>query len=189
MKKRINLLTKHEKYIKIENIFSKIRIFTIVITTIFFLTNLLLFSLLINAQQEIKQLNLKKEELLKFMIDNADIEAKYKIFSIKYSSLKDILAQDVNFFPYYNIINESLKASTTDAIIKSIEIDKDKQTTFSVSFATFEEMINFLTNIENPDFTKNFQSLTLKSFSLIQGKEINKNEYLLNFEGKFKTNL
>jgi hypothetical protein len=186
MKKRINLLTKHEKYIKVEKTFAKIRMVTVAITCVFFLTNALFVLLLINQQQEIKKLNSKKEVLLKFLIENANLEAKYKIFSLKYESLKDILNQDVNFYPYYSIINESLKSATTEALLKSIKIEKDKTTNFSVSFATFSAMINFLTNVENQDFNKNFKSLSLKSFSLTQDKNINKNEYLLNFEGKFK---
>jgi len=186
MKKRINLLTKHEDYQRWEKIFSWIRLSTILSVIIFFITTLGLIFLLFENKKGIDELIKKKENLLKFISQHAPTEAKYQIFSKKFDYLKKILDQDVNFFPYYQLINQSLQSATTGAILKSITISKDKKTNFEVGFTTFEEMINFLNTVESSQFTQNFQSLSLKNFSLKQELETNKKEFLLNFEGQFK---
>jgi hypothetical protein len=189
MKKRINLLTKQEKYQRVEKIFFWIRVIASSSIVFLLIINLLSFFLHLNNKKEIGELNKKKTDLLKFLTENASVEAKYQVFTKKFNHFKQIIGQDVNFLPYYRLVNQSLQSATTEAVLKSIKISKDKKTTFVIGFTTFEQMINFLNTVENINFTKNFQSLSLKNFSLNREKQSNKNEYQLDFEGQFKEQL
>lgn len=182
MKKRINLLTKLEKYKKLEKIFFWVKVVSLLSIVFVLLINLFFTFLFLNKKKEIEELNTKKLILLQFISQNAPVEAKYQIFSERYSLLKKNLNDDANFFPYYQLITQSLQSATSGAVLKSIEIAKDKKTNFAVGFSSFEEMRNFLQRAESEEFTKNFQELILKNFSFGQ-------EYQLNFEGRFKENL
>jgi len=189
MKKKINLLTKLEKYQRLEKIFFWIKIFSFIFVLFVILINIIFNFFFLSKKGEIEELNRKKITLLQFISQQAPIEAKYQIFSQNFNLLKKFLNEDANFFPYYQLINQSLQSATTGAVLRSIEISKDKKINFEVSFSTLEEMLNFLETIERGDFIKNFQKLTLKSFSLKKNQQTQTNEFQLDFEGVFKENL
>lgn len=188
MKKGINLLVYHDKYKKTQIFFIKLK------KVIYFL---LLFSILISAfmliilnnkKNELDQLLEKKKYLEDQLSKKQNIDVKYQIFSHKFLQLKNILDSDVNFYPYYKLINDSLKKATISALLESIEITKNKETNFTVSFKDFNELINFLNHVEEINFLSHFNQLTLKSIVLNQNAaQMEKNQqYNLVFTGIFK---
>lgn len=188
MKKRINLLIYHKKYQETESLFSTIR--KVVMAFLFFSLLIIPIMLLIlnNKRTQLNQLIEEKNRLKEELNKKKDVEIAYQIFSHKFSQLKEILSADVDFFPNYQLINDSLKSATTGAFLDSIEIDKDKKTNFIISFQNLDELINFLNYIEEKKYLYNFSQLTLKSFSLDQSSLENQasKKYQLSFVGQFK---
>lgn len=188
MKKRINLLIYHKKYKETELVFSVIRKGV----TVFLFFSLLIIPLMLlilnNKKTQLNQLIEERNKLKEKLNKKKEVEIAYQIFSHKFGQLKEILSFDVNFFPNYQLINDSLKNATTGAFLDSIEIDKNKKTNFIVSFQNIDELINFLNYIEEKKYLSNFSQLTLKSFTLDQssfGSQAIK-KYQLNFSGQFK---
>lgn len=191
MKKRINLLTKHEKYRTIEEVFQKLRWLLGLLTGGFFVAYAFLFLFLSQQRTKINTLLAEKQTLLGFLLQNKEVEAKFIYFSGKYKQLNSILKDDVNFYPYYNLLNESLKSASPTPSLSSLVINKDKTTTFTLTFDDLNSLVSFLKFTESDVFVKNFSELTLISFASDQ-KSINKStvsknlNYKLDFKGKFK---
>ena len=188
MRKRINLLIYHEKYIKTEKFFLKFKKFIYSFLSFSILITLITLIILNNKKNELNQLVKEKKYLENFINKNKDVDIAYQIFSNKFSQIKNILNSDVNFYPYYKIINDSLKKATISASLESITITKNKETNFTISFKDFNALISFLDFIEDESYLSNFRQLTLKNINLNQKPTSNQagQEYKLDFVGQFK---
>ncbi|MBI4009079.1 hypothetical protein HY357_02505 [Candidatus Roizmanbacteria bacterium] len=140
------------------------------------------YGILLRQKQKIDNLSTQKKDILEFLLANKETEAKFVYFRNKHKQLSDILEGDVNFYPYYFLLKDSLKSSTPEAILDSVVIDKAKTFTFSVSIEDFPTMLSFLRFAESDDFLKNFNQLILSSFSNTQ---TSKKGYELGFRGVF----
>lgn len=188
MKKRINLLIYHDKYKKTEKIFLEFKKFIYFFLFFSILTTFFILIILNNKKNELNQLIKEKKYLESFLREKKDVDIVYQIFSNKFSQIKNILDSDVNFYPYYKIINDSLKKATISAFLESITITKNKETNFTISFKDFNALINFLDFIEDENYLSNFSQLTLKNINLKQKTTSNQanQEYNLDFTGQFK---
>lgn len=188
MKKRINLLVYHDKYKKTEVFFVRLKkvIYSLMLFSI--LLSAFMLIMLNNKKSELNQLLEKKQNLEDQISKKQDIDVKYQIFSRKFLQLKKILDSDTNFYPYYKLINDSLKKATISALLESIEITKNKETNFTISFKDFNELINFLNHVEEISFLTHFNQLTLKNIVFNQNADqTEKNQqYNLVFTGQFK---
>lgn len=137
----------------------------------------------LDAQQQ--DLIKKKETYLKYLLEEKEIEANMRYFKSKQTQLNTFLKEDANFHPYYEVLVNSIGATSANAVLDTIEIDKNRTTRFVVKFSNDEEMLTFLKNIESEDFLKSFISLSLQNFSL--NKQVAKgNRYELELRGVFK---
>lgn len=188
MRKRINLLKYHEKYIKTEKFFLKFKRFIYFSLSFSILITFITLIILNNKKNELNQLIKEKKYLENFISKNKDVDIAYQIFSNKFLQIKNILNSDVNFYPYYKIIIDSLKKATSSASLESITITKNKDTNFTISFKDFNALINFLDFIEDESYLSNFRQLTLKNINLNQTTTSNQagQEYKLDFVGQFK---
>jgi len=184
MKKGINLLKTQKRFIHLENFFSKIKGGTILIFFIFLTTYLVFYYLLFLQKQKIDGLVSQKKVLLDFFLQNKEVEAKFVYFRNKQKQISNILKEDVNFFPYYNLLKESLKQVNVEAQLDSVVIDKSKSVSFSLSFNNYSGLLSFLKFAESDDFLENFNQLSLINFSR-DDKQTQRNDYKLNFSGKF----
>lgn len=181
MKKRINLLITQKKYINLDNFFEKLKIVSIISFFIILVGCLVVYYFLLRQKQEINLLSEQKKDLLEFLLQNKQVEAKFIYFGNKQKQLTDNLKEDVNFLPYYNLLKESLHA---DAGLESVSIDKSKSVSFNLSFANYSDLLDFLRVAENDDFLKNFNQLSLVKFNKDE-LQSQKNNFKLSFSGKF----
>ena len=181
MKKRINLLITQKKYLNLESLFEKLKIFSIFCFFIILIGSLVAYYFLLQQKREIDLLSDQKKEVLEFLLQNKQVEAKFVYFGNKQKQLTENLKEDVNFLPYYNLLKESLNA---DAGLESVSIDKSKTVTFNLNFADYSDLLNFLRVAENDDFLKNFNQLTLVKFNRDELQK-EKNNFKLSFSGKF----
>lgn len=183
MKKKINLLSKQKKYIKLERVFQVLRICILVSGITVFLLDIIFFSLLLQQKKQLDSLTSDKNKLLEFLVANRKEETSFAYFRNKQKQIATYLKNDVNFFPYYNLLNDSLKSSSPEAQLDAVVIDKTKDVDFVVVFADFTSLLSFFKFAESDSFLKNFTNLNLKRFDL--GNKDNKN-YKLSFKGVFK---
>ena len=184
MKKGINLLKTQKRLIHLEIFFNKIKGGTIVIFFIFLATYLVFYYFLFLQKQKIAGLVSEKKVMLDYFLQNKEVEAKFIYFRNKQKQIGNILKQDVNFFPYYNLLKESLKQVNVEAQLDSVVIDKSKSVSFNLSFNNYSGLLTFLKFAESDDFLQNFNQLSLMNFNR-DDKQTKKNEYRLNFSGKF----
>ena len=182
MKKRINLIVKQKKYQHLERIFQSLRAAVIFVFIVFFINSLVYFFILYNQKAKIKTLESQKKDLLTYILQNKEIEAKFVFFNNKEKSITTILKNDVNFYPYYNLLVESLKASSPPATLENVTIDKSKATEFTLSFPQYSSLLVFFKFIESDIFLKNFTELHLVSLS---NKANKSGDISMNFKGKF----
>jgi len=163
--KRINLFSKQKKYLKIEQYFSWFRT-AVIIWVIGFLTfiGFILISLF-QQQQKLKTLDLQRKQYLAFLTRNNQIEAKFIFYKNKNAEFNNIMTNDVNFLPYYRVLNESLKFSTSAALLNTLTINKDRNTDFSILVEDYDTAFQFIKYAETDHFLKNFEALTLVEFS------------------------
>lgn len=184
MKKRINLLKANKSFVDKEAVFLKIKNSVIVFFFLMLLMNLFLYFLLARQNESISQRAGLKKGLVEFFIQNKEADAKFAYFRNKEKQLTDFLTEDVNFYPYYNLLKASLDNFAVGAQLDTVMIDKTKSTKFTISFENYDNLLSFLKFAESEDFLKNFNQLSLINFSK-NDTQLTKNDYRLNFTGKF----
>lgn len=181
MKKGINLLVKQQKYLNLEKAFKKLKFLVAVLFVIFLSSNLLLFFLSTRQKSNIERISGEKKELLDYLIQNKQVEAKFVYFRNKQRQLSNILKEDVNFYPYYELLTQSL-APVPQAVLETVTIDKSKVVNFIVSFPDYSSMLVFFKIAESEAFLKNFNRLVLNQFT----NSVNAGQrYQLIFKGSF----
>lgn len=182
MKKGINLLKRQKKYQLFQRVFSRLKIIIILEVVIFLFIYSIFYYLLLRQKQKIDLLSAQKKDMLEFFIQNKTIDAKFIYFRGKQKQLSDILKQDINFFPYYNLLRESLLSHGPEAQLEYVLIDKSRGVSFTIGFEDYSNLLVFLKFAESDDFLKSFNHLVLSNFSNL---ELAKNAYKLTFSGKF----
>jgi len=186
MKNRINLFKRKPQadYISVNG--PKIRKYLTGLGIVLFAIFLVLMSQVVRLNKEQQDGLKKKETYLRYLLDEKNIEANIRYFKSKQAQVDAFLKEDAQFVPYYEVLKKSLGETTNDkATLEVIDIDKDRNTRFVVKFNNTDEMLLFLRYVENEEFLKNFQSLTLQSFSLNQ--QLKKgSSYQLELRGVFK---
>jgi hypothetical protein len=183
-KTKLNLLTSRENYQGIEKIFAFIRIFFFIQLSILVVLFAFLFISAINQNSKIGNLLSQKESFLESLKNKEGNEAQLFYIQNKYQSLKDFLKEDARSLPYYNLLNSALSKSSESATLKSFLISKNRDVTFTVSFAHFDELLSFFRFIESDKFLSNFEKVSLKSFSAL-GDSKERQNYELAFTGRF----
>ncbi|MCL4364176.1 hypothetical protein M1328_02970 [Patescibacteria group bacterium] len=187
-KTKINLIISREDYQKYERYFSYFRIGLIVLVVIFISISLFLLVSVKNKADQRNLLILEKDTLLKKMQSETIDQAKINYIENKYQDLTTFLKDDANSSPYYSLLNSALQQNgTQSAALKSFTIDKDRNVTFTIAFSDFSQLRNYFQYIETPSFLGNFETISLKSFSVIGATDIQKENYQLSFVGKFTT--
>ena len=185
MKNRINLFKRKPEQDYIGIIAQKIKRYItgmgVVLFVIFLFLMYQMFQLNITQQNLLK----KKETYLKYLLDKKDTESTIRYFVGKQAQVNTFLKDDANFLPYYQILKDSLAGTDDKAILDTVDIDKDRNTSFIVRFSSFDDVLLFLKYVEEESFLKNFTTLTLQSFNLTQ-QSSNMSHYQLELVGVFK---
>ena len=129
-------------------------------------------------------MNLQKKTYLQQLTERKDDEAKINYIQKKYTDFKTFLKEDASSLPYYQLLSDAIKNSSESATLKSFQVNKDRESSFTITFTVFDTLRDFLKTAESQTFIKNFENITLKNFVVIGDKEKNEN-YELSFSGKF----
>lgn len=185
-KKRLNLLRKEPKNKIQELVIGKTVFYATIVGIILFIVFLLLNVLNIVQKRDIETKLKEKESVLNYIVSNNNDIVKSAYFSLKNDLLKKYMKDDAEFLPYYTVLNDSIASASNSARVESLYIDKNKKTEFVIDFNDYNAIYKYIKYTESDIFLKNFESLTLTSFSIDQ-INISKNKgYILNFEGQFK---
>ncbi len=184
-KSKINLLVNREDYRRYEKYFYWTRIIAAAAVVLFILSASFLFFISFRDNSQINNILATKQSLLISSQGHESTEAKLIYVENKYQDLKDFMKNDAYSLPYYNLLSTAIETSTETASLKSFVIGKNRDVTFAVSFSNFNELMNFFRFVESEKFLKNFENITLKSFTAVGGDENKKSSYDLNFTGKF----
>lgn len=182
MKKRINLLVKQEKYVRLEHSLNNLKWILLFLVIIFVGCYAVMTFLLFRQKGVIDNLSQDKKILLEFLLVNDKTEAKFVYFRSKENQLSDILKEDVNFYPYYQLLDNTLKTTAPLALLEAVAINKERETVFTLSFPDPNSMLTFFKFAESDEFLENFNQLILSQFSQTQLEGQN---YQLIFKGTF----
>jgi len=185
MKNRINLFKQKPKLDFISIHATKFKAYLTGAGILVFIAFLLLINQVFILDLLQRDLIKKKETYLKYLLDEKETEANIRYFKSKQTQLNTFLKNDANFLPYYEVLLSSIGETNANAVLDTIDIDKNRTTRFIVKFTNDGEMLTFLNNIESENFLKNFISLSLQNFSL--NKQLSKSsKYQLELRGVFK---
>ena len=183
-KNRINLLISREDYRKFENYFEWLKLSVTLLTVILFVIFISFYLVLRNKFNIYEKMNLQKKTYLQQLTERKDDEAKINYIQKKYTDFKTFLKEDASSLPYYQLLSDAIKNSSESATLKSFQVNKDRESSFTITFTVFETLRDFLKIAESQTFIKNFENISLKNFVVIGDKEKNEN-YELSFSGKF----
>lgn len=185
MKNRINLFKQKPKLDFISIHAAKFKAYLTGAGVFVFIAFLLLINQVFLLDLLQRDLIKKKETYLKYLLDEKETEANMRYFKSKQTQLNTFLKNDANFLPYYEVLLSSIGETNANAVLDTIDIDKNRETRFIVKFTNDGEMLTFLNNIESENFLENFISLSLQNFSL--NKQVSKSsKYQLELRGVFK---
>lgn len=187
MKKRINLFSKKKQEEPIPELSTTVRSYSLL-----FLCICVVLSFIAGGYYyyQLQTLNKLEEDVnnLKLATKQEDkIQGNIVFFINKKEQLKTFLKDDNHFQEYYELLQNILAESKTDASIQSMDLSLEKNTTFVINlkdFSTAEKLLNF---IESPAFLNNFENLSLASFNI--SSNAGSSTYQLNFRGKFVSDL
>lgn len=183
-KTRINLLVNREDYQKYENFFERLKLMVTILTFFLFIVFIFFYLTIRKKFNSFEQMNLQKKTYLQLLTDRRPDEAKINYIQKKYIDLKTFLKDDASSTPYYQLLSDAIKNSSQTASLKSFEVNKDREASFTVIFSNFEKLMDFLKFAESKEFINNFESISLKNFVVI-GNEDKNESYELSFSGKF----
>ncbi len=186
MRKRINLLTKQIEYKGYEKFFQILRVYLIGFFGIFLVLFGIVYVLLFSQNSQKQKLLADKENLIQYLNQQREVEAKFMYFDSKYSQLKNYLRNDVNFEPYYKILNDSLKLASPEPELENLKINEKRVFSFDLNFSGIDNILVFLKFAETEKFLQNFEKLTLIGFNFEQTGQEKGTNYQLKFEGIFK---
>lgn len=143
------------------------------------------FIIIKNRTSQEENLELKKKTLLEYLKQKTSDTAKINYIEKKYRDLNVFLKDDAYSSPYYSLLNSAITESSESANLKSFSINKNREVAFTIAFSDFSQLRNFFKFIESKTFLDKFESISLKSLTLFGATEIQKENYELNFAGKF----
>ena len=181
---RTNLLVSKHGY---SNILRSIKIFKLLILIIssVILIFVLIFGVLIFQQnQKLEKLGIQKQDNLQILSTKKEDEVKLIKIANKIKNLETFSKDDANFYPYYQILNQTFSLSTEEAKIEDLNIQKDRKFNFSLSFTDLNSLLETFKFIESDEFLKNFSTIYLKNLETQDKQGIK--FYKITFEGIFK---
>ena len=181
---RTNLLISKRGYSDILKYFKVFRISLLVMTTIILLFAFVTGYLIFVQSQELEKLTQEKEKNLQLLSTKKEDEVKLIKIANKTKDLEIFSKDDANFYPYYEILNQSFSLSTESANIENLNIEKDRKFNFSISFTDIKSLLETFKFIESENFLKNFSTIYLKSLETQDRQEVK--FYRITFEGVFK---
>ena len=183
-KNQINLLVNREDYQKYENVFERLKLSAFILTLGLFIFLIFFYITLKSKFNKYEQMNLQKKTYLQLLTERRSDEAKINYIQKKYLDLKTFLKDDASSTPYYQLLSDAIKNSSQAASLKSFEVNKNREASFTISFSEFDKLMEFLKFAESKDFIMNFEKISLKNFVVMGDKEKNES-YELSFTGKF----
>jgi hypothetical protein len=183
MKKHINLLLKRPGFKKVEVFFDYFKIITVFIGFCSLASAFVLLLLIGSVKAEYNGLLNQKTQYLQDISQKQDIEKKALYINQKSSAVNTILKNDLNFLPYYTLLQQYLPLDSNSASIESIEYNNKREVQIVLAFSDYTEFYNSLSNLQNEQFLSIFEVLKLQSFSITEEKN---NIYRLSLAGKFK---
>lgn len=183
-KTSINLLVNREDYQRYENFFERLKLSTTILTFFLFIIFVSFYLTIRKKFNTFEQMNLQKKTYLQLLTERRPDEAKINYIQKKYLDLKTFLKDDASSTPYYQLLSEAIKNSSQTASLKSFEVNKDREASFTIIFSNFEKLMDFLKFAESKEFTNNFENISLKNFIVI-GNDQKTENYELSFSGKF----
>lgn len=183
-KTRINLLVNREDYQKYENFFERLKLSAAILTVLLFVFFIYFYLTLRKKFNTFEQMNLQKKTYLQLLTERRPDEAKINYIQKKYLDLKTFLKDDASSTPYYQLLSDAIKNSSQTASLKSFEVNKDRETSFAITFSDLDKLMEFLKFVESKKFINNFENISLKNFVISGKKESNEN-FELSFSGKF----
>src|SRR3989344_9692216 len=169
-KNRINLLINREEYQKYENFFKQLKLSAAVLAIILLIIFLSFFLVLRNKRNLYDNMNLQKQTYLQLLTERISDEAKINSIQKKYLDLETFLKDDASSAPYYQLLSEAIGVSSQSATLQSFEVNKDRKVSFTIAFANFDNLMDFLKFAESPAFIKNFKNISLNDFVVAGNK-------------------
>jgi len=183
-KSNINLLINRVDYQKYGNIFERLKLTVAILTVILSVIFGYFFITLKKLATSYEKMNLEKKTYLQLLVNRRGDEAKINYIENKYKDLKNNLKDDAHSVTYYELLTNAINDSSESARLKSLEVDKTRNTSFTITFTLFDKMMEFLKFAESETFLENFENITLKKLIIVGEKDKNEN-YELGFVGTF----
>ncbi|OGK21806.1 hypothetical protein A2866_03530 [Candidatus Roizmanbacteria bacterium RIFCSPHIGHO2_01_FULL_39_8] len=183
MKKGINLLIKQDQYIKYERVFKQLKLVLVLFCIVALFEYIGLYIVVQRQRQKTVELQNQNQTLLNYIVQNKQVEANLVFFRQKEQQLVTILKTDVNFYPYYQLLTDSLLQYGPQAKLVSLTMDNERQSEFTLQFPDYAGMLTFFKFAETDEFVTNFDSLVLSNFTATPGEQ---QSYQLVFKGTFK---
>ncbi len=183
-KNNINLLINREDYQKYENLFERLKLTATILTVILAIIFTYFYISIKNQFNIYEKMNLQKKTYLQLLTNRRGDEIKINYIEKKYLDLKKFLKDDASSITYFEILSDSIKNSSESAKLTSLEVNKTRDTSFTINFSAFEKMMDFLKFAESEIFLSNFENISLKNLVIVGDSKNNKN-YELSFTGKF----
>jgi len=181
---RTNLLISKHGYSNILRYLKIFKLLILIISSIILIFVLIFGVLIFKQNQKLEMLGQQKQDNLQILSTKKDDEVKLIKIANKIKNLEAFSKDDANFYPYYQILNQTFSLSTEEAKIEDLNIQKDRKFNFSLSFTDLKSLLETFKFIESEEFLKNFSTIFLKNLETQDKQGIKL--YRITFEGTFK---
>lgn len=174
MKKHINLLHKNREYETQEKRFYYIRLATVALGLVAVILIATLFIIKSQEEKQYSQLLTSKEQYLRELLAVKDTQEKIAYVNTRADYLKNVVKEDVNFAPYYDVLKRTLFdpiaiGSSNSAEIKRIHFDNNQSVELQINLYSDAALNTYLSTLESEQFLSQFQNFALFGFKIVEG--------------------
>ncbi len=190
MKKHINLLTKKKDYTQREKYFRYFRRTTLILSIVTLSLFFTIFIVKRGDEIEYEELLKRKQVFLTDSLSNKDRETKISYINQKGTYFKKVSANDMQFLPYYSVLESYLLRSTgfdstESAKIQEVKFNNKRNIEMSIIVTGKDRLLSVMNALESDSLLGSFESLIVDKISTINAE----NEvYEIEFVGNFKSN-
>lgn len=181
MKKRIDLFSKKKQQQPIPTQAVTLRNYGILVICICIILTILTGSYYYYIQQELEDYKAQVATIENATQLNTEIQGNIVYFITKKDQLNEFLRDDINFEVYYSLLRSILDQSGSTTTLSQMTLGEERDTSFVIQVPSFNDGESLMSYIESEDFLMHFEDLTMNSFAVDSGNELE-----LRFRGKFK---
>ncbi|MBP9691410.1 hypothetical protein KBD81_05000 [Candidatus Woesebacteria bacterium] len=183
MKRRLNLFSQRSATKKVVSYYVLARKVALIVFIGLIIIMIFLGGTFFYFNIELTKLESSQQKYERYIAGNKVFSQEIQQFVYKYKKLTSYMDSDAKSYAFYVRLAELLSQTKSNEVLNSFSIDNTRETTFELSFASYEDAMTFVEELETPLILDVFEKITLSGLDVVKTSDAS---YELSLSGTFK---